>query len=557
MMSKPLSRSPAALLRDPRIWVLAATLVVYGYLGLLVIGRGWGDGPDGFCGAAFSQNGMNHVKLGWLRTDFAPIWDVGWNGESGRQTYDVHNPFGLSWLIGITYAVFGVSEPSSRAIALAANLLAVVLFFRLAGRLMRPLWQLAATVAFAFAPLFLTDRVFVAPEILCFPAIIGFVDAYVRWVQSGGGRDVRRLALWLVAGTLTEWWFYFAVAGVALHALLGGRWRAALALGGGAVAAFGVFMLHVRFASGSFNGGDSVAGNLWHILLFRLNLSPDSNYGITPSSVYHLAVSSWTSFVPRPMTIGLTLSPLALVVPGCRTTTRSLVLLVMDMLLLFMLVGFCVFSNQFNIHPWYTFSSFTPFLALLFGLGLDATHALARRAGRVAGVVVAMALVALAPWSAVSGHRFDQTQDYKPSTLIEFLRAHPDDLAITFIVHPQAYQFRYCLERRNVRVVRTLAEAEALHRTQGVKYLLVSAANPGPEETSIHEALRARPYQRREVSSLGSRYLAVTLGDGAPCTRGGAPRAVVRSTSSHRSGSCWSASSACSGRSTRRRPSSP
>lgn len=204
-------------------------------------------------GTEFSKHARNHLKFGLGKT-MGLMLDVSGPrlepfGNYREYYYSNHPPLSALLLAGV-FAVFGSSEAVFRGFLIAVSLACLLLFRRLAARVLEPPWDRVASVVFALLPMFVFYSIVTCLQVVALAGVLGAYLFYFRWRESRSGRDYAGLAGCLVVACYSSWEGYYAApALVVAHA-----WsrrpglRPVLALLGLNVAIFGVYLLHLYAA---------------------------------------------------------------------------------------------------------------------------------------------------------------------------------------------------------------------------------------------------------------------------------------------------------------------
>jgi len=205
-------------------------------------------------GAEISKHARNHLKFGLSKTVGLKLDVSGPSlepyGDYKRYFYSNHPPLPVL-IVAAAYSVFGVSETVFRLVLILFSLVSVVLFRRIAARVLPPPGDQAATVIFALLPMFAYYSIVTALQVTALTAILAAILFYLRWRDGGGKRDYAGLLASIAVACYCQWCgYYVALVLVAAHVRSGlPRTRAVVALIGWNVAIFGVYLLHLWIAS--------------------------------------------------------------------------------------------------------------------------------------------------------------------------------------------------------------------------------------------------------------------------------------------------------------------
>ena len=204
--------------------------------------------------AEISKHARNHLKFGLSKTYGLKLDVAGPSlepyGDQRKYFYSNHPPLPVL-ILAAAYAVAGSSEAVFRIVLILFSLASVVLFRRIAARVLPPPGDVAATVIFALLPMFAYYSIVTALQVTSLTAILSAILFYLRWRDRGSRRDYAGLLASVAVACYCAWCgYYVALALLAAHAGAGlPRTRAVAALLGWNVAIFGVYLLHLWIAS--------------------------------------------------------------------------------------------------------------------------------------------------------------------------------------------------------------------------------------------------------------------------------------------------------------------
>lgn len=205
-------------------------------------------------GAEISKHARNHLKFGLgktygLKLDVSgPSLDP--YGDQRKYFYSNHPPLPVL-IMAAAYAVTGVSETAFRIVLILFSFASVLLFRRIAARVLPPPGDMAASVIFAFLPMFAYYSIVTALQVTALTAILSAILFYLRWRDGGATRDYLGILASIAVACYCQWCgYYVALVLIAAHVRSGlPRTRAIVALLGWNVAIFGVYLLHLGIAS--------------------------------------------------------------------------------------------------------------------------------------------------------------------------------------------------------------------------------------------------------------------------------------------------------------------
>jgi 4-amino-4-deoxy-L-arabinose transferase-like glycosyltransferase len=173
-------------------------------------------------------------------------------GDHRNHFYSSHPPLSALLLAG-AFSLFGVSEATFRGFLIAMSVVALLLFRRLAARLLPGPYDQVAAAAFALLPMFVFYSVVTCLHVVALVGILGAFLFYLRWRDSACPGDYAGIVGALLFACSSSWEGYYAAPVLAVAHLWDRRPRraAALSLLGVNVAVFAVILLHLWAADPS------------------------------------------------------------------------------------------------------------------------------------------------------------------------------------------------------------------------------------------------------------------------------------------------------------------
>jgi hypothetical protein len=205
-------------------------------------------------GTEVGKHARNHLKFGLSKT-FGLKLDV--SGPSlvpyedyRRYFYSNHPPLPVLIMAG-SFVMFGVSEATYRVTLILFSAVAVLLFRRIAARLVPAPHDRTATVIFAALPMFAYYSIVTCLQVTALVGILAGVLFYLRWRDDGGTGPYLGILISTGLACYCAWpGYYLAPALAAAHLRSGQpRTRAVLALLGWNVVVFGLYLFHLWIAS--------------------------------------------------------------------------------------------------------------------------------------------------------------------------------------------------------------------------------------------------------------------------------------------------------------------
>ena len=204
-------------------------------------------------GTGFGKCARNHVKFG-LRNTYGLLLDVSGPRLDAYSDYREHfysnHPPMVGLLLAGVFAIFGVSEAVYRSTFIALSVLALLLFRRLAARLVPAPWDRAATAFFAFFPMFVYYSIVTGLQVIALIGVLSTLLFYLRWREEGRRSDYAGIAGSIALACYSSWEGYYAAPALVVAHFWSRRpgKGPVLALLGVNLAVFGIYLLHLRAA---------------------------------------------------------------------------------------------------------------------------------------------------------------------------------------------------------------------------------------------------------------------------------------------------------------------
>jgi len=231
----------AAPARDPRGAGPSEGVFVLALVGVLVLIQSVGIGRPFLrqhesVGTEFSKHARNHLKFGLARTRGLRLDVSGPSLEAysdyRRYFYPDHPPLPALILAGV-YSIFGSREVVYRTTLIVFSVLSVLLFRRIARRLLPDPYDRAASAGFALLPMFAYYSVVTCLQVTALTGILAGFLSYLRWREGGGRWNYLGLLGSNLFACLCAWpGYYLALVLLVAHPRKGGQgfWKVALLL---------------------------------------------------------------------------------------------------------------------------------------------------------------------------------------------------------------------------------------------------------------------------------------------------------------------------------------
>lgn len=178
----------------------------------------------------FGKHGRNFRKFGGItpREVSGPRLDA---YDDARKYHYIEHPFMSAWLVGLSYAVFGVHEWSTRLPFVLFALAGVVAFWRVALRVVGERPAMWAAGFFALSPMYAYFSVAAAHPTSTIVFLLLGILFYLRWIESGSRRDLALMFGMQVLGCFSDWPGYYLALFLLAHTMLVRRasWKVATA----------------------------------------------------------------------------------------------------------------------------------------------------------------------------------------------------------------------------------------------------------------------------------------------------------------------------------------
>ncbi len=160
------------------------------FVGVFVAGallRSWDVGRP-VDRADWRECDVSAIARNFCREGMNPLYPrIDWRGD-GPGYAEMELPL-LPWTMAVFYKVFGLHEPIGRVLCLAAGLLALLVFMRMARDLLDPRAALAACLFFAFSPLAVRQATALQPDGWMFAIGLLGVHRFLRWLRTDSWSD--------------------------------------------------------------------------------------------------------------------------------------------------------------------------------------------------------------------------------------------------------------------------------------------------------------------------------------------------------------------------------
>jgi hypothetical protein len=401
----------------------------------------------GFITGQYSEYAINYLKVGYLETKLAQLWNTG-SLETGKEKYEVyvHRPIGTSFLISLGFLTFGYHEWAARLVQVFFNLGTIIFIFLITKELWDKKTAVYAVFFLVFSPMFFYMRNLISPDALAIFFILGTIYFYVKWIKSGKKNFFYHLILIFIAGTVVDWGVNFIVPVIILHYFLFHRKnnRKILLLVPLAIFMFSLNIFHIFLVSGKWGFSD-----LYRIMLFRLNLSEESkDYGITLVGLLQHFYRDFNYFY-TPVLFFLFVLFLLFFIKNLRKVEWKESLIILTFLS--MLSYLFIFSNIYWIHD-FLILFILPAIPILGAIMIEKFESIKMFKGSLKPISYILVGILLFSFLIYSYSAIIKIYigNSKISDIVGFLSKNKKNVIISFWEHPQNFQLKFYLEGRKV-----------------------------------------------------------------------------------------------------------
>ena len=221
------------------------------------------------------------------------IWGEDLDSPTMLNYYVDHPPL-VPLLVSFNYRIFGISEASTRLVAITFSLLSLFFVYLIALKLFDPDTALLAVSLLTLTPMFLFFGRMTNHEVVTNFFVLAAIYAYMLWVDARIAKNFALLLLALIFGMAAGWPAYYVAGLLSAHCLFfvrdgrKGNVSMIVALPVVAVLMFGLFIYHVYLLEG-MEGLTSLmdkfllrAGGGFRWTEFIATLARYFDYGFTP-----------------------------------------------------------------------------------------------------------------------------------------------------------------------------------------------------------------------------------------------------------------------------------
>lgn len=176
-------------------------------------------GQHDWNGVVYGQQAKNFVRYGYLPLKFGATSDVGIHPVE-ELNFTTHYTPVLPILISLSYRVFGISERSTRLVALIASVLTVGLIISLGKIIFNLPTGLLAGVLTGITPMFIYYGKNPVHEVVQLPFILMSFLSYCFWFKSKKNIWWYGLIFSIVPAMMIGWPGYYALGLITLHGIL-------------------------------------------------------------------------------------------------------------------------------------------------------------------------------------------------------------------------------------------------------------------------------------------------------------------------------------------------
>lgn len=225
-------------------------------------------GHHDFNSSFYSQIGKNLANYSLSETK---LGNVSGSGPLNPNLFEyfVHNVPFHSWLLALSFLLFGVGEWQARVVSVIASTASLIVIYNISISLFNKLTAILSILFFSLSAmtLFFSSSVFPEPVAIFF-SLLSFYF-YVKWLKSENHKYFLYLLISLTLSLLTVWGSYFLPPYLAIHYLFlkkGKNLRKILPIILLPVAIATIHVVHTFFLTGNF-----LISSFSSVLLQRLN----------------------------------------------------------------------------------------------------------------------------------------------------------------------------------------------------------------------------------------------------------------------------------------------
>ena len=173
-------------------------------------------GHHDFNASFFSQIGKNLITYSPLDTK---LGNLSGSGPLNLENFDyfVHNVPLYSWMLALSFLIFGVGEWQARLVSVVATIASSIVIYKISLKLFDRLTAYLSILFFFFSAmiLYFSSSVFPEPAAMLFSLLAFYF--YVNWIKSGESKSFYYLMVFLFLALLTVWSSYFLPPFLVLH----------------------------------------------------------------------------------------------------------------------------------------------------------------------------------------------------------------------------------------------------------------------------------------------------------------------------------------------------
>jgi len=456
-------------------------IIIFLTYSLFDINEPLSNAHPGFITGQYSEYAINYLKLGYLKTKLAQLWNTG-SLETGKEKYEVyvHRPIGTSLLISFGFLIFGYHEWAARLVQVLFNLGTLIFIFLITKELWNKKTAVYALFFLVFSPMFFYMRNLISPDAIAIFFILSTIYFYVKWIKYKKKNFFYYLILIFIAGTIVDWSVNFVVPVIILHYFLFYRKnnnRKILLLVPLAILMFSLNIFHIFLVSGNWGLSD-----LYKIMLFRLNLSEESKgYGITLIGLMQHFYRDFNYFYTPVLFFLFILFLLSFIKNiGKVMWKESLIILTF----LSMLGYLFIFSNIYWIHD-FLILFVLPTIPISGAIMVEKLENIKLFKGSLKPISYILIVILLITFLIYSYNSIIKIYrgNSEVSDIVGFLSKNKKDLIISFWEHPQNFQLKFYLEGKKVYYARDIETfKEIINKNENVGLFIEKESDPLDQE---------------------------------------------------------------------------
>ena len=496
----------ASLKKNYEFFFLFIFLVYFIFISSYQISVPWDNSHKGYVGSQRSLYALKFMGSSISEHKFAQMWNTDWFDRTTEfhYKYYFHHPPGITYLLWITFSIFGVSEAIARLAPILLNLGILILFYLTVRTLFKKIMALISIFYLLTSPLFFYIRNFVAPEVMAvfFISLLSFF--YACWLKKKNNKYLIMLIAGFFFGSLSDWQIYFFLPAIILHYLLFIRKeynvdKYFLFIFILPFLSIGLYFLYVYLVTGSIGGENTnLGGNLFQTLFFRMNISSNS-YDIT----FLKLLSNFWRDLSDYFTPVFTIIFIGGMLLFCWASLKKREFyLEMFFIFLFLSLSSSLFilGNLYYIHNYIIMIVLTSFFPIMI-LSIFKFGSMIRKQNRYFFLfIIFLVLSSIYLTSSYKLTRKLAMDELNTFPLVPFLKENPENFISIYASHPEAFQTRYYHRNRKIVYITDFEDLKKIldgnKQSEEFRYVISKSEELEKKDRRINELLLDYPAQK-------------------------------------------------------------